>query len=150
MAILVAPQFPEVDQEKLIKMCLIHDFGEAVTGDIPSFYKTAQDEEHEATAVAELLKLLPEGITQEFAALFAEMAKRNTAESKLFHALDNLEGVISHNEAPLETWIPLEHTENLTYGTENAAYSEYLRNLREELKQDSIKKISNTLYRFQI
>jgi len=141
MALLVADEFPEVDTEKVVKMCLIHDFGEALTGDIPSFYKTKQDEENESFAVADLLKQLPESISKEFSGLFSEMAELKTEEAKLFKALDKMEAIISHNESPLATWLELEHSENLVYGMEDVAFSGYLMELREELRKDSIKKI---------
>ena len=141
MALLVADEFPDINAEKVVKMCLIHDFGEALTGDIPSFYKTAQDEKNEEYAIADLLKRLPESISNEFSELFSEMAELNTAEAKLFKALDKLEAVISHNESPLDTWIELEFTENLIYGNEDVKHSEYLTELREELRTDSVRKI---------
>ena len=143
MALLVAEEFANVDAYKVVKMCLIHDFGEALTGDIPSFYKTKQDEENEDFAVADLLKQLPGSIAGEFSDLFSEMAELKTEEAKLFKALDKMEAVMSHNESPLDTWLELEFTENLTYGTEDAAHSEYLKELREELKKDSIQKIAD-------
>jgi len=143
MALLVADEFPEADINKVVKMCLIHDFGEALTGDIPSFYKTKQDEENEDLAIADLLKRLPEGHAGEFSALFTEMAELSTVEAKLFKALDKLEAIVSHNESPLDTWLELEHTENLSYGEENVAHSEYLTELRNELKKDSIQKIAD-------
>ena len=143
MALLVADEFPEVDIGKVVKMCLIHDFGEALTGDIPSFLKTTQDEEKENIAIASLLKHLPGDIADEFSLLFTEMSGLKTPEAKLFKALDNLEAIVSHNESPLDTWLELEFTENLTYGNENVAYSEYLKELREELKKDSLLKIEN-------
>jgi len=142
MALLVAEEFPDVDIDKVVKMCLIHDFGEALTGDIPSFYKTKQDEEIEDLAIADLLGRLPEGINNEFSDLFSEMADLSTPEAKLFKALDKLEAVISHNESPLETWLELELTENLTYGMEDVVHSEYLRELREELIKDTNRKIA--------
>jgi len=145
MALLVAGEFPDVDMEKVIRMCIIHDFGEALTGDIPSFLKTKQDEDKEDLAIADLLQHLPAETADEFASLFKEMAELSTPEAKLFKALDNLEAIISHNESPLETWLDLEYTENLTYGTENTAYSDYLKELREKIKQDSIKKIAEGL-----
>ena len=37
MAYLVSDEFPKADLTKLFKMCLIHDMGEAFTGDIPTF-----------------------------------------------------------------------------------------------------------------
>ena len=141
MALLVAGEFPEIDINKVVKMCLIHDFGEAITGDIPSFYKTEQDEKTETQAITNLLKQLPETTSVEFTELFAEMAELRTEEAKLFKALDKLEAIVSHNESPIETWLELEYTENLIYGDENVTHSEYLSELREELKQDSLRKI---------
>ena len=37
LALLVAPEIDGIDANKLVRMCLVHDFGEAITGDIPSF-----------------------------------------------------------------------------------------------------------------
>jgi putative hydrolase of HD superfamily len=143
MALLTADEFPDVDINKVVKMCLIHDFGDAITGDIPAFLKTKQDEDAEDLAISNLLKLLPVATASEFTALFSDIAVRTTPEAKLFKALDNLEALVSHNEAPLNTWLPREYEENLTYGTENVAYSEYLVKLKEEIKRDSIQKIEN-------
>src|SRR5688500_20348842 len=36
MALLLAPEFPDVDFARLIKICLVHDLGEALGGDIPA------------------------------------------------------------------------------------------------------------------
>ena len=43
MAYWVSDEFPELDTAKVIKMCLIHDLGEAFTGDIPTFEKSDSD-----------------------------------------------------------------------------------------------------------
>jgi len=142
MALLVANEFPEINTLKLVKFCLIHDFGEALTGDIPSFEKTIEDDENEKQAISELLDILPEQIAVEFKALFHEIYELQTQEAKLFKALDNMEAVLSHNEASLDTWLPLEYTENLTYGIHAAEHSHYLKILREEIKCDTIKKIA--------
>ena len=45
MAYFVSDEFPEADLLKIMKMCLIHDLGEAFTGDIPAFEKTDKDSE---------------------------------------------------------------------------------------------------------
>jgi len=144
MALLVADEFPEVNIDKVVKMCLIHDFGEAITGDVPSFYKTKEDTQKEEVAVSEMLKILPKNIGEEFKELFAEMAELKTPEAKLFKALDKLEAIAAHNEAPLETWIPLEYTENISYGTENVEYSEYLKAIKKEMETDSHRKIEES------
>ena len=144
MGLLVADEFPGLDIEKVVKMSLIHDFGEAITGDIPSFDKTAADEEAEELAIVGLLQKLPPKIGNEFKDLYREMAELKTGEAKLFKALDNLEAILSHNEAPIETWIPREYTDNLTYGTDKVAHSPYLKKLKEELKKDSLQKMQGS------
>ena len=54
-----------------------------------------------------------------------------------------MEALISHNEAPIDTWLPREYSLNLTYGTENVAYSEYMKILKDEINKDSVQKIEN-------
>jgi putative hydrolases of HD superfamily len=36
MAVLLRQEFPEVDFSKLIRICVVHDLGEAAAGDIPA------------------------------------------------------------------------------------------------------------------
>lgn len=141
MAMLCADEYPELDINKLIKMCLIHDFGEAITGDVPSFLKTEKDENAEENAIRSLLSMLPEKTAEELSLLFHEMNEMATPEAKLFKALDNMEAVISHNEADISTWLPLEYTENLIYGEENCEWSEWTKGLRAQLKKDSEEKL---------
>ena len=141
MALLLRDELPGVDMDKVLRMCLIHDFGEAVTGDIPSFEKTSADEAAETEAVAGMLAPLPEPLRGELTALFAEMDALETPESRVYKTLDKLEAVIQHNEAPLDTWTPLEHQLQLDYGGENAAEFPWLRALRDALRQDTLEKL---------
>lgn len=142
MAMLCRDEYPDLDIDKVIKMCLIHDLGEVITGDIPSFYKTKQNESDEDNAIAKILSGLPEDYQKEFQALFTEMNEKNTPEAKLFKALDNMEALVSHNEADLSTWLPLEYEENLVYGQVNCEWSEWTKMLKEEIKKDSIDKMT--------
>ena len=97
------PEFAQVDFNKVIRMCLLHDMGEAVTGDVPAFLKTDEDRETEEGAIARLLRMLPSSKAQEFRELFWEMEERSTPEAKLYKILDRAEAVIQHNEADLST-----------------------------------------------
>lgn len=141
MALLCKDEYPTLDIDKVIKMCLIHDFGEAITGDVPSFYKTDDHEKKEENAITELLSTLPDPTANELSLLFDEMARLESPEAKLYKALDNMEAVVSHNEADISTWIPLEYTENLVYGEENCTWSEWTAQLRAQLRRDSEEKI---------
>ena len=143
MAMLCEKEFPDIDMNKVIKMCLIHDFGEAVTGDIPAFNKTEAHEDTEDKAITKLLKLLPAGLDRELTELFNEMDALETPEAKLCKSLDNMEAIISHNESDISTWLPLEYSLNLTYGEENVQWSEWTKELKKELSKDTLKKIQD-------
>ena len=56
MAYFLRDEFPEADMDKVIRMLLIHDLGEAFTGDIPSFRKTAANEAAEDTLLKEYVR----------------------------------------------------------------------------------------------
>ena len=122
MAMLCADEYPNLDINKVIKMCLIHDFGEAITGDIPAFSKTEENEKAENDAVKTLISGLSPKFRNEIQALFNEMNEQKANEAKLFKSLDNIEGLISHNEADISTWLPREYEENLVYGQKNCEW----------------------------
>ena len=141
MAFFIKDEFPEVDMDKVIKMCIIHDLGEAFTGDIPAFEKTAANEQKEEELLYNWVKNLPENYAAEMIDLYDEMAKRETVEAKIYKAIDGLEAVIQHNISDLSTWLPKEYEFNKTYADDKVAFSEYLSELREEIRKDTLKKI---------
>lgn len=141
MAYFLRDEFPEADMDKVIRMCLIHDLGECFTGDIPSFEKTDADTRREDSLLAQWVASLPEPYREEMAALYREMDALETTEAKIYKALDKVEAVIAHNESPLETWIPREHTLNLTYGEENTAFSPYMQALRRAIRRETEEKL---------
>lgn len=141
MAYWMKDEFPELDMSKVIQMCLIHDLGECFTGDIPTFLKTAGDEEKEELLLSNWVRTLPEPFATEMQTLYEEMDARQTPEAKLYKALDNLEAVIQHNESDISTWLPREYEMNITYGYDKVAHSEYLTRLRDEIRKDTEAKI---------
>lgn len=143
MAYFLRDEFPEVDMDKVIRMCLIHDLGESFTGDIPTFMKTTADEGKEDDLLGRWVDTLPSPYREEMAALYAEMAARETMEAKLYKALDGLEAVIQHNDSPLDTWLPLEYELNLTYCADRVTFSPYLTALRAEIRRITEEKIAN-------
>ena len=142
MAYWISDEFPEANLEKLLKMCLIHDLGEAFTGDIPSFEKTEVNEEREAELLFKWTKSLPEPFATEMMELYREMEERKTLEARIYKALDNMEALISHNESDIQTWLPLEYDLQMTYGNDKVAFSEYLTELRDMIREDSREKIA--------
>lgn len=139
---LLKDELPDYDMNKVMKMCLFHDIGEAISGDIPSFNKSSNDVLIEEESIKEVIDKLDNGLKVELHDMFAEIKNLSSKEAKLFNALDKLEAVIQHNEAPLETWIPLEYELNKTYGSEEVKGIQILEELRETVREDTIRKLS--------
>ena len=141
MAWLMRDEFPGADMNRVVQMCLVHDLGEAFTGDIPSFRKTASDEQREHAALRAWVTSLPEPQRTWLSMLYAEMDARQSLEARIFKALDNLEAVIQHNESDIRSWSENEYALNLTYGFDKAAFSEYLTAVRGQVRADTEDKL---------
>ena len=141
LAMLLASEFPELDMNKVIRMCLIHDLGEAVTGDIPAFEKTDEHRSQERLALAQLVDTAPAADAAQMHALFAEMDALGTPEARLYKALDRIEAVIQHNESDIATWIPLEYQLQQTYGWDNLEEFPAMLALRRQVLADTQEKI---------
>ena len=144
MAMLIRPEFPEADMDKVIRMCLIHDLGEAFTGDIPTFDKTQADTEKEDAIFDRWVQTLPEAAKEEFSALLTEMNALETQEAKISKALDKMEAVIQHNESDISTWLPLEYDLQLRYGAENVKFSPWFQSLKAEIDHWTRQKIAES------
>src|SRR6187549_2737565 len=101
MALVLRPAFPEIDFAKLVKICIIHDLGEAVHGDV-----SAPEQARRAAAGAlagkaaeerrdllELLRPLPAAVRNEITALWDEYEAAQSLEAKLAKGLDKLETI---------------------------------------------------------
>ncbi len=143
MAYFLKDEFPEADIDKVIKMCIFHDIGEAFTGDIPAFLKTSEDEKTEENTVDKFINTLPEEYRNDLIPLFDEMNKLETLEAKIYKALDKMETLIQHNEADISTWLPLEYELNLVYGDKEVQFSEYMKELKRAVNEETTRKIED-------
>lgn len=134
-------EFADTDINKVIRMCLIHDLGEAFTGDIPAFLKTENDADTEDQLFFRWVKSFPEAQRNEWLALLDEMLELKTKEARTYKALDKLEALIAHNESDLSTWLPLEYDLQFTYGQENMAFSPFMKQVRRLVDDWSREKI---------
>ena len=138
---LVKEEFPQLSMDNVMKLCLFHYLGEAVTGDVPCFEKKDCHREAEDEGIKKAASMLPEKYEKELLEMFRELDENKTEEAKLVHALDKMEAVIQHNEAPIDTWIPLEYDLQLKYGQEQAKAFPYLAELRRAVEEDTRRKI---------
>ena len=135
-------EFRQVKMDRVIRMCLIHDLGEAFTGDIPAFEKKLSEEKVEEQIFAQWVAAFPQPQKEAFQSLLEEMAALESVEAKLYKALDKLEALIQHNESDLSTWLPLEYELQFTYGQEQMQFSPYVKELRAAVDQWTARKIA--------
>ena len=145
MAFLLKDELGEIDIDRVIRMCLVHDLGEAVTGDIPTFEKTGEHVEIEKLAVDGLLRELPEPLYQELSGMFEEMEALQTKEARVYKALDKLEAVIQHNQSDIRTWLPLEYELQKTYAAESVKGFP----LQEKLQEESVKETEQKIMAYR-
>jgi len=143
MALVLRPAFPEIDFAKLVKICIIHDLGEAVHGDVSAPEQarraaagaTAGKAEQERRDLLELLTPLPAAVRDEIAALWDEYEAAQSPEAKLAKGLDKLETIMQHNQGlnPAD----FDYRFNLGYGRQHTADIPIIAQLRAMLDQET-------------
>lgn len=99
-AMVFAKHFPEVNSERLLKLCIIHDLGEAIGGDVPAIHQQANAPKatQERKDLITLLAPLPLALQQEIIDLWDEYEGATTPAAKVAKALDKLETLMQHNQ----------------------------------------------------
>lgn len=143
MALVIRREFPDVDFAKLVKICIIHDLGEAIHGDVSAVEQArraaagalAGKAEQERRDLLELLAPLPVGIREEITALWDEYEAAESPEAKLAKALDKLETIMQHNQGlnPAD----FDYRFNLGYGRQHTANDPLIAQVREILDRET-------------
>jgi putative hydrolase of HD superfamily len=141
MALLVAPEFPDVDFARLIKICLVHDLGEAIGGDIPAPEQARRRAAGEASGKGDaerrdlltLVEPLPSELREEIVALWDEYEAATSPEAKLAKGLDKLETILQHTQGANPP--DFDYRFNLSYGREHTAEPPLVAALRELLDE---------------
>jgi len=143
MALVLRDEFPDVDLGKLLAMCVVHDLGEAIGGDVPApeqarrraadpgATKAAQEREDLLTLLAPLPELLRETIT----ALWDEYEAAISPEARAAKALDKLETILQHTQG--DNPPDFDYRFNLGYGRAFTAGHPAIVRLREVLDRET-------------
>lgn len=118
LVLVFAKQFKDVDPERLLRLAVIHDLGEAVCGDVPAVVRAEQGAKAEAERRAwiELCRGLPEDLSSEFLDLWEEYENAASPEARIVKGLDKLETIIQHNQGANPP--DFDYRFNLNYGRE--------------------------------
>lgn len=116
MVMLFERDLPELDHLRLLKLCLVHDLGEAISGDVPATQQHGDPERarRERADLVALCAPLPLDLREEVIALWDEYSAGASPEAAAAKGFDKLETMLQHliglNAADFD------YEFNLTYG----------------------------------
>ena len=150
MAMVLGPSFPDVDFAKLAKICIVHDLGEAIGGDVPapeqarrrSLGATAGKAADERRDLLELLHPLPEPLRDEITSLWDEYEAARSPEARLAKVLDKLETIMQHNQGLNPAGF--DYRFNLAYGRQYLTEHPLLAEVREVLDEETERRARET------
>jgi putative hydrolases of HD superfamily len=140
MAMLLYRDTPGIDLARLLKMCLIHDLGEAIRGDIPAPAQVpgASKADQERADLLELTAPLPPALQHEILELWDEYEAADSAEAKLAKGLDKLETILQHNQG--KNPADFDYSFNLGYGQRYTAADPMMAAIRALLDQETARR----------
>lgn len=98
LALLLEPEFPNLDIARVLRICIVHDLGEAIGGDISAKLQSTPKAEQERADLLRLLQPLPDDRRAQILALWDEYESAATPEARVAKALDKIETIIQHNQ----------------------------------------------------
>jgi putative hydrolases of HD superfamily len=137
MAMLLYGRDPGIDLARLLNMCLIHDLGEAIGGDVPAPAQTARGSKAavERADFLELTAPLPPALRAELVELWDEYEAATSPEAKLAKGLDKLETILQHTQGKNPS--DFDYAFNLGYGQRYTDVDPILAALRARLDAET-------------
>ena len=135
MAMVLYGRAEDVDLARLLKMCLIHDLGEAIGGDVPAPAQVAGSPKagQERADLLSLVEPLPAAGRREILELWDEYEAASSPEAKLAKGLDKLETILQHTQGRNPD--DFDYVFNLDYGQRYTAADPVLAALRSRLDE---------------
>lgn len=144
MTILFDRELGEVDRLKLLKLCIVHDLGEAISGDVPATQQVVGDgrAQQERADLVTLCKPLPADLGDEILALWDEYSSAASPEAILAKGFDKLETMLQHlvgKNAP-----DFDYGFNLGYGVKHTARHPLLQQLRVFVDRETQRRVAKS------
>ncbi len=140
----------EISLEKALKMAIIHDLAEVVTGDDPYFLceesEQLQNEkfQKELLAMQHIKNLVPEIVGIELVELWKEYEEGKTLEAKFVKAIDKIEAQIQHNEMSYLHWNEYDRKFASNRLDKYCAFDSFLVKLKCLIQEESMKKMNSS------
>jgi putative hydrolase of HD superfamily len=137
MAMVFADEFAGLNTAKLLSLCVLHDLGEALHGDVPAVEqahnpgKSAQ----ERADLQTLMQTLPRPLFERFMGLWEEYENATSPEARIVKGLDKLETILQHNQGANPA--DFDYAFNLGYGQKHMGAHPLLGQIRALLDADT-------------
>jgi len=133
LVLLMERDLPALDLTRLLKLCVIHDLGEAISGDIPAIHQTPGSSKaaEERADFLSLIAPLPDDLRTDFLGLWDEYEAAETVEAQVAKGLDKIETMAQHvsgHQVP-----DFDYLWNLGYGRARTDALPILRALRDKV-----------------
>jgi putative hydrolase of HD superfamily len=141
MAMVLYGRTERIDLGKLLRMCLIHDLGEAIGGDIPAPQQQQGGRgkaEGERADLQQLIAPLSEAVRTEITDLWEEYEAAETAEARVAKGLDKLETILQHTQGSNPD--DFDYGFNLAYGQRYTSADPLLAELRARLDAETLRR----------
>ncbi|APZ99255.1 phosphohydrolase [Sphingopyxis sp. QXT-31] len=130
MAMLFDRELAGYDRLKLLRLCIVHDLGEAISGDVPATCQRPGDDRaaRERADLQSLCAPLPGDLAREILDLWDEYGAAATPEAQMVKGLDKLETMLQHligRNAP-----GFDYRFNLSYGAQHTGRHPLLAQMR--------------------
>jgi putative hydrolase of HD superfamily len=137
MALVFADEFENIDALRLIKLCIVHDLGEALSGDIPAIYQTGDMNKsaQERADLETLTQALDPKKRAEILGLWEEYETAASPEAILAKGLDKLETILQHNQGKNPE--DFDYVFNLGYGRKQTSAHPLLATIRAVLDEET-------------
>ena len=131
---MVLSDLNNLNTEKILKMSLLHDLAESLTGDLtPEQISKDEKIKLENSAMKKILAKLPENLSTNYHSLWEEFQNNDSVESKFLHDVDKLEMALQAK---------LYSKENFPIDTLQI----FFESAKKEIKSNNLKKILDKIF----
>jgi putative hydrolases of HD superfamily len=147
MAMLLYGRSDGVDLARLLKMCLIHDLGEAIGGDTPAPAQVGSTGKavQERADLLLLLQPLAPAMQAEILGLWDEYESAGSREATIAKGLDKLETILQHTQG--QNPENFDYGFNLAYGQQYTGADPILAALRARLDEETARRAREIRHR---
>jgi putative hydrolase of HD superfamily len=138
MALVLYGQDATVDLGRLLRICLVHDLGEAIGGDIPAPEQRGSKSAEERGDLLKLLAPLPPSVRADIVSLWDDYESGGSREARLAKGLDKLETILQHTQG--RNPADFDYRFNLGYGRSHTGHDPLLAEIRERLDADTVRR----------